>query len=154
MKSKLLISACLLGVPVRYDGVGKALSHPLLTRLLAEGRLLPFCPEVAGGLPIPRAAAELQADGRVLTQDGADVSLPFARGAQAAVALARAEGVCCALLKARSPSCGVGQIYDGHFSGQLQEGDGLTAQALHQAGVPLFTEEDLNALARFLEPEA
>lgn len=153
MKSKILISACLLGAPVRYDGVGKAVSHPLLTRLLAEGRLVPFCPEVAGGLPIPRAAAERQADGRVLTQDGTDVSLAFERGAEAAVALARSEEVCCALLKARSPSCGVGQIYDGRFSGQLQAGDGLTALALRQAGVTLFTEADLAALAGFLATE-
>ena len=150
MKSKILISACLLGAPVRYDGVGKALGHPLLTRLLAEGRLVPFCPEVAGGLPIPRAAAELQPDGRVLTRSGEDVSLAFQKGAEQAVTLARAEGVCGALLKARSPSCGVGQIYDGHFSGQLQAGDGLTALALRQAGVTLFTEADLAALADFL----
>ena len=65
MKSKILISACLLGAPVRYDGVGKAVSHPLLTRLLAEGRLVPFCPEVAGGLPIPRAAGRSSSRSRL-----------------------------------------------------------------------------------------
>ena len=151
MQPKILISACLLGAPVRYDGVSQAVTHPLLLRLQQEGRLVPFCPEVAGGLPVPRVAAELQADGRVLTRDGGDVSGAFAQGAREAVLLARVEGVCCALLKARSPSCGVGQIYDGHFSGRLQPGDGLTAQALQQAGIPLFTEADLEALAHFLE---
>lgn len=150
MKPKILISACLLGAPVRYDGTGKFVAHPLLHRLQQEGRLLPFCPEVAGGLPVPRRAAELQADGRVLTQDGTDLSAAFLRGAREAVALAGAEGVCCALLKARSPSCGVGQIYDGRFAGNLRSGNGLSAEALQQAGIPLFTEEDLEALRRFL----
>ena len=150
MKPKILISACLLGQPVRYDGASKAVLHPLLHRLQQEGRLIPCCPELAGGLPVPRAAAELQADGRVLTRDGVDLSDAFAQGAREAVTLAKAEGVCCALLKARSPSCGVGLIYDGHFCGTVQPGNGLTAQALQQAGIPLFTEEELEALARFL----
>ena len=146
-------------VPPRGEAHGPL---SLLLRWQAEGRLVPLCPEVFGGLPTPRPPAEIAGgqgarvlDGElaVLTVDGVDVSPAFLAGAREALRLCAEHGIRLAVLKARSPSCGVGQIYDGHFSGQLQAGDGLTALALRQAGVTLFTEADLAALAGFLATE-
>lgn len=155
---KILVSSCLLGCPVRYDG--GCFSPP--AQLLAwqqEGRLLVLCPEVAGGLPTPRAPAELQGgDGvdfwqgnaRVLTQAGEDVSDAFRRGAQRACQLVQEQGIGWALLKARSPSCGNRQIYDGQFRGQLRDGLGVTASALQALGVRVFNEQELDQLVQEL----
>lgn len=97
---------------------------------------------MVGGLPSPRPRAERQPDGRVLTEDGTDVSDAYRRGAAQAVSLARATGAREAVLKARSPSCGSGQIYDGSFRGALVDGVGVTAEALRAAGVAVRSEED------------
>jgi uncharacterized protein YbbK (DUF523 family) len=148
---KVLISACLLGQRVRYDGGAKALRHPLLARWEAEGRLVPVCPEVAGGLPTPRPPAERMADGSIRTAAGADVSAAFHAGAAAALAVAREHGVRIALLKERSPSCGSAWIYDGSFSGTLQAGQGITAALLRAHGVLVFSEEQLEQAASALE---
>jgi uncharacterized protein YbbK (DUF523 family) len=111
---------------------------------LAEGfRLVPCCPEVAGGLPTPRAAAERQADGRVCTADGTDVTDLYERGAVAAVALARGAGASRAVLKARSPSCGSRGVYDGSFTRTLVDGEGVTASALRAAGIDVSSDEEL-----------
>ena len=104
---------------------------------------MPICPEVAGGLPTPRPAAERQSDGRVVTADGVDVSDAYARGAAAAVELAQATGAVRAVLKARSPSCGCREVYDGTFSRTLRGGEGVTAAALRAAGVHVESDEDL-----------
>src|SRR4051812_9461331 len=113
-KPALLVSACLLGVECNHRG---GASPSAAARSLEDHyRLIPICPEVAGGLPIPRPAAERQGDGRVHTQSGEDVTEFYLRGAAAAVELARASGATSAVLKARSPSCGSSQIYDGNFS--------------------------------------
>jgi uncharacterized protein YbbK (DUF523 family) len=106
-------------------------------------RLIPICPEAAGGLPTPRPAAERQADGSVRIADGHDVTDAYRRGARAALALARAAGAGEAVLKARSPSCGVGRVYDGTFTRTLGPGDGVTAEALRRAGLTVRTEEDI-----------
>ena len=108
-------------------------------------RLIPVCPEVAGGLPVPRPAAERRPDGTVRTEAGDDVTDLYRRGAEHAVALARATGAAGAVLKARSPSCGSGQIYDGTHRGILAGGDGVTTEALRAAGVTVVSEEDLAA---------
>lgn len=115
---KILVSACLLGCPVRYDAQSKPVNHPVLQRWHANGWLVPFCPEQAGGLPTPRPAAELQQDGRVMTGEGKDVTAPFLKGAEQALALCQQQKIKYALLKESSPSCGSTNIYDGHFRGK------------------------------------
>lgn len=125
----IVVSACLLGVPCNHEGRGNRSSAVLQLGSSGAARLVPICPEVAGGLPTPRAAAELQADGSVVTEAGEDVTEAFRRGAAAAVALAQAVGASEAVLKARSPSCGCP--------------DGVTAAALREAGVRVRSEEDL-----------
>lgn len=144
---KILISACLLGDKVRYNGEIKLLEHPLLKLWLQQQRLVRICPEVAGGLPVPRPAAEQQPDGRVITQSGLDVTGQFESGAQAALRLVRQHQIRLALLKARSPSCGNGQVYDGLFRARLIRGDGVTAALLKRHGVEVFDETQLDALA-------
>ncbi|BDM65992.1 hypothetical protein NFHSH190041_34440 [Shewanella sp. NFH-SH190041] len=139
---KILISRCLLGHPVRYDGGDNRLDLACLALWQSQGRLVPVCPEVEGGLPIPRPPAE-QGHGRVMTCDGQDVTAQFRRGATLAVAKVKAQGIRLAILKARSPSCGSGLIYDGSFSRTVIPGDGITAAALKQTGVTVFTELEL-----------
>jgi uncharacterized protein YbbK (DUF523 family) len=109
-------------------------------------RLVAICPEVAGGLPVPRAAAEIQSDGRIVTRGGDDVTAAYGRGAAAAVELARRVGARRALLKARSPSCGSGEVYDGSFTRTLTSGEGTAARALRAAGVDVRSEEDAGGL--------
>jgi uncharacterized protein YbbK (DUF523 family) len=116
MLTRVLVSACLLGQRVRYNGADALCDHPILARWLEEGRLVPFCPEVAGDLGVPRPAAELVGgfgpdvlDGtaHVITRDHADVTTAFLRGARLALAGAQEQRVGLAILKEGSPSCGV-----------------------------------------------
>ena len=137
----ILVSACLLGVRCNHLG-GASPSHAV-ARLAADADLVPVCPEVAGGLPIPRRPAEIQADGSVRTASGDDVTEEYRRGAAAALAAARAFGATRAVMKARSPSCGCGEVYDGTFTRTRVTGDGVTARALREAGVAVFSEEDV-----------
>jgi uncharacterized protein YbbK (DUF523 family) len=137
----VLVSACLLGVACTHRGEGKA--SPAVAALSATARLIPVCPEVAGGLATPRPAAERGPDGRVRTEDGRDLTDAYERGAAQAVALAGAAGVKRAVLKARSPSCGSKEIYDGTHGRVLITGQGVTAEALRAAGVEVVSEEDL-----------
>jgi uncharacterized protein YbbK (DUF523 family) len=152
---RILVSACLLGRPVRYDGAGKPLADPRLARWQAEGRLVAVCPELLGGLPVPRPAAEirggsgkdvLDSKARIVTTTGDDVTADYVAGAEAALATAKAEGCRFALLIDRSPSCGSRQIYDGSFSGHLEAGEGVTAALLRAGGVAVFSDADLDAL--------
>ncbi len=145
-RKPLLISACLLGTPCRYDGKTKPLSEHILSALAEQYLLIPVCGEVLGGLPTPRIPAEVQPDGCVLRRDGVDVTDAYRRGADEVLKYARLTGAKTALLKARSPSCGCGKIYDGSFTNTLCAGNGITAQALLDAGVTVFTEESLAAL--------
>ncbi|WP_394148459.1 DUF523 domain-containing protein [Shewanella atlantica] len=149
---KILVSSCLLGERVRYDGGDNELLHPLLLQWKREGRLISFCPECAGGLSTPRAPAE-RVGSRVLTKEGVDVTPQFIDGADQAVELAKAAGVKVAILKARSPSCGSGAVYDGNFAKRLIEGNGVTTDALTAAGVKVFSEDELEELARFLKED-
>ncbi len=138
---KILVSACLLGVRCRYDGESKAC--PAVLNFAKEHELVPICPEQLGGLPTPRVPAEIQGE-RVVTRDGRDVTKEYRKGAEEAARLYQLLRCDCAILKARSPSCGCGQVYDGAFSGTLTPGDGVTAQALKRLGVRVMTEETLN----------
>jgi uncharacterized protein YbbK (DUF523 family) len=137
----LLISACLLGVECNH--LGAASPRAAVRALARDYRLVPVCPEVAGGLPTPRPAAERVDGGRVVTADGDDVTDQYRRGAAHVVAVAAACGASRAVLKARSPSCGCHEVYDGTFTRTLVAGSGVTAEALRAAGVDVGSEEDL-----------
>jgi uncharacterized protein YbbK (DUF523 family) len=122
---------------------GQGSPSAAVRRLADAHQLVPICPEVAGGLSTPRPAAEMQPDGRVVNERGDDVSDAYQRGAAAAVALAEAVGAERAVLKARSPSCGCHEVYDGTFTRTRVPGDGVTARALRDAGVTVESEEDV-----------
>ena len=142
---KLLISACLLGFDCKYSGGSNRLEAGLLAELGETFRLIPVCPEAAGGLPVPREPSERQG-GRVISRSGRDVTPEYEKGAGTALKLAQRFGCRAALLKERSPSCGSGMIYDGSFTGRLVQGDGLAAQALKEAGLLVFGENDTELL--------
>jgi uncharacterized protein YbbK (DUF523 family) len=148
---KVLVSACLLGEAVRYDGRSKGLESARLESWWQQGIVISFCPEMAGGLPVPRAAAEIQPDGRILTRSGEDVSAAFIRGAQAALDICQQQDVEACLLKEFSPSCGSLSVYDGRFSGQLRAGEGVTARLLLQHGIRVFSERQLAEFMAFVE---
>lgn len=150
---KILVSACFLGQNVRYDGRNTLLSHPTFQRWKTEGRLIPFCPEVAGGLPIPRPPAEITAKHPVMVvnMEQEDVTPQFLLGAELAVEKAQQESVCCALLKAKSPSCGNREVYSGKFDGKLVPGSGVTAAELQRHGIPVFNEKEMDQLIEFIE---
>lgn len=156
MQNKILVSACLVGHAVRYDGRAKPLLHPAIERWRAEGRLVTICPEISAGMPVPRPPAEI-ADGatgeevlagtaRVIELTGGDVTEEFQKAAGNAVALARQTGCRFALLIDGSPSCGSGFIYDGTFSGRRQAGSGVTAAALKAAGIEVFSDREIERL--------
>ena len=137
----VVVSACLLGVACNH--VGRSSPSAAVSGLRSTHRLIPVCPEVAGGLPTPRPAAEVTADRAVRTAAGTDVTDLYRRGAEHTLALAGAARAVGAVLKSRSPSCGCHQIYDGTHSRVLVPGQGVTAAALSGAGYPVCSEEDL-----------
>jgi len=147
---KILISECLYGGrAVRYDGGKIPLADPILLRWKEEGRLVPVCPEVLGGLDVPRAESQITG-GRVMTREGDDVTAAFAAGAAEALRIAETEQVAFALLKDSSPSCGVRRIHDGSFSGRKITGRGLAADLLAGAGFRVFAEDETEAALSFL----
>jgi uncharacterized protein YbbK (DUF523 family) len=151
---RVLISACLLGERVRYHGGDARIGHPILERWQAEGRLVPLCPEVTGGLTTPRPAAELVTTlhgRRVITAAGQDVTDAFYRGAEAAAAMCATHGIQIAILKDGSPSCGSSVIYDGSFTGRRIGGAGVTASRLRAAGIRIFSESEIDAASAYLE---
>ena len=155
---KILISGCLLGLPVRYDNKIQPVENKYIQKWHKEGRLVVVCPEVKGGLPIPRPPAEIMGGSGedVLTGDacihnsaGGDVTQPFISGAQAALELVQRFHIRMAILKEKSPSCGSHFIYDGTFSRRLIPGRGVTAALLIRNGVAVFSEKDLGAAFEF-----
>lgn len=159
----ILVSACLLGHSVRYKG--DACPQALLLAPELRPYLLPFCPEVAGGLPTPRLPAEIsggsgsdvwQGAAAVINSSGREVSASFRRGARLCLRLIRQYDIRFAILKQRSPSCGTAEIYDGSFSGGKIRGAGVTAALLAQAGVTIYNEEELTPalLSELLTAEA
>ena len=157
---RILVSACLLGQPVRYDGRAKPLHDRLLATWQAQGWLVPLCPEVAAGLPTPRAPAEiapgttardvLAGRGRVLGATGDDVTRAFVAGARFALQVAQDRGCGAALLTDGSPSCGSTRVYDGHHAGQRVPGAGVTAQVLRDHGIAVFAPHQIADLAEWL----
>lgn len=143
MKEKILVSACLLGVGCRYDGLSKP--NDAVISLAEDYELIPFCPEIYGGLPTPRTPSEIVGD-RVVMKDGTDVTAQYHRGAQEALRLCKLLGIKKACLKAKSPSCGTGLVYDGSFSGRLITGDGVTTSQLKEASILVFTEDQIDIL--------
>lgn len=149
----ILVSACLLGETVRYDGGHMRCDDGILQRWLREGRVVPVCPEVAGGLPVPRPRAEiaggtggarvLAGASRVYDSNGRDVSACFVSGAERALERAGAHRIRVAVLKEGSPSCGTGVTYDGSFTGTRVPNPGVTTARLQQAGVEVFSEAQL-----------
>jgi len=135
-----LCSACLLGIKCRYDGKGSL--NKKVINLTQKEVLIPVCPEQLGGLPTPREMAEVKGN-KVITKSGKDVTKSFKEGAEKTLKLAKLFNIKTAILKQRSPSCGLGQIYDGSFSGQTIKGDGITTALLKKNGIKVKTEEDI-----------
>ena len=150
---KILISGCFLGLNVRYNGQEKALHHASINLWLRQKRLITVCPEVAGGLSVPRAPAEIQKSGQIIDNLGVDVTKQFSTGAEHALALCQAHQIKYALLKESSPSCGRHMIYDGSFSNKKISGQGLTCQLLLKAGVQVFSEQNIDQLEQLIKGE-
>ena len=140
---RILISACLVGDKVKYNG-GDNLSSKI-DALLEKYELVPFCPEVEGGLSVPRSPSERK-DGRVINKDGEDVTDAFYRGAELAYNICLYLKIKTVILKEKSPSCGSKIIYDGTFSHKEINGMGVTAEYLKEKGITVLSEDDIDSL--------
>jgi uncharacterized protein YbbK (DUF523 family) len=157
---KILISACLVGDRVRYDGRRVPVTAGLLKRWLQKEILLPFCPEVSGGLDTPRLSAQivggtgedvLNKTACLKDMQGRDVTQSFVRGAELCLSLAKRKNIQIAVLKEKSPSCGVHTIYDGSFTEKRIPGMGVTAAILHQNGIQVFSENELDRIEDLID---
>ena len=140
---KILISACLVGDKTKYDG--KSNYNPKINDLLEKYELVPFCPEVEGGLPVPRESSERHND-KVITTSGRNVTKQFEKGAELALNICQYLGIRIAILKENSPSCGVKNIYNGKFEHKLIPGSGVTAELLKRKGIKVISEEEIDSL--------
>lgn len=146
---KVLISSCLLGENVRYDGDNNLISqNKFIQKLQKLNLIVPICPEVEGGLPTPRVPVEIQ-NKRAINKEGEDKTDEFNQGANKALEIALQNGIEMAIMKSKSPSCGVGQIYDGTFSKKLINGDGISVVLLKESGIKIFTEEEIGEAYTF-----
>lgn len=136
MKEKILVSACLLGTNCKYSG-GNNYSDEVM-EFLKDYEIIPICPEQLGGLPTPRPASEIVGD-KVINIEGNDVTTNYIKGAEETLKIAKMLGIKKALLKAKSPSCGNGKIYDGTFTNTLIEGDGITTKLLKENDIKVIT---------------
>lgn len=150
LPEKIIVSGCLAGMPCSHDGRDRLAEN--VGRLVKEGEALPICPEQLGGMGTPRETAEiiggdggdvLDGKARVISRSGTDLTAAFLEGAQRALEIARRSGCLKAVLKARSPSCGAGEIYDGSFSSCLKPGCGVTAALFMREGIEVTTDENL-----------
>lgn len=145
--TRILVSACLLGVNCRYDGKNGRQAE--VAELLKEYELIPVCPEQMGGMGTPREPSECRQDSgrtRVVNRKGQDVTEYFEKGGEEARKIAKLYGCRYAILKERSPSCGSGMIYDGTFSGAKIAGDGVTARLLKEYGIKVVGESGISSL--------
>ena len=145
MREKVLISACLAGINCKFNGENNLLDSGVVDEISKKYHLLFVCPEVFGGLSTPREPAEMKG-GLVVTKTAKDVSENFKFGAEICLKIAKLNGCKKAILKARSPSCGSGQIYDGSFSKKLIFGDGVAAKLLKENGILVFSEDEIGRL--------
>jgi uncharacterized protein YbbK (DUF523 family) len=157
---KILVSACLLGERVRYNGIVKHFESHILKSWSRRGWIVAICPEVAGGLPVPRPRSEIfGSDGnqvlnghkKVININGEDVTNYFLDGAHKALELAGSLGIRLAILKQGSPSCGSGYIYDGSFSGIKKPGKGVTSALLEENGIRVFSEREISEAENYLK---
>lgn len=154
---KILISSCLMGQPVRYDGAAKPVVNPHLTHWQAAGQLIVFCPEIAGGFAVPRLPAEIESGAqasdvlagtaRIRDRSGKDVTTGFLNGARTALNVAQEAGCRHAILMDGSPSCGSGFIYSGYFDGVKRHGLGVTTAILAQHGIQVWHQGEIDDLA-------
>ena len=136
---RVIISACLLGLKVRYDGKSK--ENEDILSLINDFEFIPVCPEVFGGLPTPRVPSEIK-DGKVINKDVIDVTSNYLRGAEETLRLCKIYNVDTVVFKSKSPSCGKGLIYDGTFSGNLVHGNGITTGYLLKNGIKVYSEDE------------
>ena len=144
---KIIVSACLLGDKCRYDGHSNY--HPLIKELREKADIIPVCPEVNGGLGIPRRPSEIRGN-KVVNEKGKDITKYFDKGVDYVENVVNYLGVEIAVLKEKSPSCGVKKIYDGSFSHKLIDGQGWLTRRLTELGVRVYSEEDLEELLKEL----
>lgn len=137
---KILVSACLCGNKCRYKG--DDCYNPKIAELGKDNVIIPVCPEQLGGLPTPRHPAE-RVGARIISDVGCDVTEQYSRGADLAVSIAKANDVDFCIMKAKSPSCGKGLIYDGTFTGGKTSGNGLTVERLLKEGYTVYTEDEI-----------
>lgn len=153
--AKILVSACLAGCEVRYDGGDLPVADTRFSKIQRKHQLVPFCPEVSAGLPIPRAPAEitggdgeavLAGNAKIIDTNKVDLTEQFIAGAQSALEKCQSEGIRFAILAEKSPSCGSNYIYDGSFSGTKVPGAGCTAALLRQHGIQIFSQHEIDQL--------
>lgn len=143
MKTKIIVSACLLGENCKYNGGNNKCDD--IIALAEKFEIIPVCPECFGGLPIPRVPSEIR-DGRVYSKTGEDLTEAFLSGAEQTLYISKEANAPCAVLKENSPSCGFGKIYDGTFSGNKIDGNGITAQLLYDNEIQVFGESQVKKL--------
>lgn len=142
-KEKIIVSACLLGNKVRYDGNDSYKEE--IHALSDKYDLIPVCPEVLGGLLVPRDPAEIIGS-QVLTDKGKDVTINFKQGAETILEMCKTNQVSKAIMKSKSPSCGKAMIYDGSFSKILTPGNGVTVELLMNNNIKVYTENEIGGL--------
>ncbi|MBW2606507.1 MAG: DUF523 domain-containing protein [Deltaproteobacteria bacterium] len=156
----VLVSACLMGERVRYDGAKVPCDSAILNRWKDDGLIVPFCPEVAGNLPVPRPSAEiidgtgievLKGSAKVFNINGQDITDSFILGAREALRIVKEMQIKLSVLKDGSPSCGKTSIYDGSFSGLKRSGKGVTTALLEKNGISVFSENEIQKAAAYLE---
>ena len=140
---KIIVSACLLGVPCRYDGKSKPVKEVIA--LKDKYKLIPVCAEVLGGLPTPRVGAEIVGN-KVLRSDGVDVTEEYHKGANEVLKIAKENGCKIAILKSKSPSCGKGKVYDGTYTKTLIDGNGVLTDLLLKNGIEVYSETEIDNL--------
>lgn len=148
MKTKIIVSACLLGENCKYNGGNNKCDD--IIALAEKFEIIPVCPECFGGLPIPRVPSEIK-DGRVYSKTGEDLTEAFLSGAEQTLYIAKEANAPCAVFKENSPSCGFGKIYDGTFSGNKIDGNGITAQLLYDNEIQIFGESQVKRLINLYE---
>lgn len=147
-KYDYIVSACLAGERCRYDGNSNTVD--LIAHMVTTGTAIPVCPEIIGGLPVPRTRCELRKldNGKteIIGEDGNFYTEAFNLGASLSLETAIKNGITTAILKSKSPSCGCGKIYDGYFTGKLIEGNGITAELFIKSGIKVITDIEFKEL--------